>query len=129
MTDDIERDGRGTSEPVMSNEYKVIIVGAVGVGKTSLLLRYVHNHFQDSANKFISEERKTVSVNGKELVLCLWDTAGSYTYILHSSSFLLSFGTSVCSYTRPMPIWYVFSTFWAICSGCLHRDLVYESAQ
>ena len=60
------------------NEYKVILIGAVGVGKTSLLMRYVHNEFQDTPNKFVAEERKTININGKDMVLYLWDTAGKY---------------------------------------------------
>ena len=58
------------------DEYKVIIIGALAVGKTSLLLRYVHNTFEDRISKFISEEKKSVVVNGREIVLHLWDTAG-----------------------------------------------------
>ncbi len=60
-----------------SNEYKVILIGAVGVGKTSLLVRYVFNTFEDSASsKAISEEKKKIVIGGKEIVLDLWDTAG-----------------------------------------------------
>lgn len=58
------------------DEYKVIIIGAVGVGKTSLLIRYVHNEFSESVTKFVSEERKNITINGKEMTLHLWDTAG-----------------------------------------------------
>ena len=58
------------------NEYKVIIIGALGVGKTSLLLRYVHNTFEDRISKFISEEKKVITANNKEIGLHLWDTAG-----------------------------------------------------
>jgi len=59
-----------------SSEYKVIIIGGLGVGKTSLLLRYVHDTFEDRVSKFVAEEKKTVVVNGVEVVLDIWDTAG-----------------------------------------------------
>ena len=61
---------------LQAEEYKVIIIGALGVGKTSLLLRYVHDTFEDRLSRFVSEEKKTIVVQGKEIVLDIWDTAG-----------------------------------------------------
>lgn len=61
-----------------ANEYKVIIIGGLGVGKTSILLRYVHETFEDRVSRFVAEEKKTVLVNGQEVVLDIWDTAGMY---------------------------------------------------
>lgn len=58
------------------DEYKVIIIGALSVGKTSMLLRYVHDMFEDRVSRFVSEEKKPVVVNGKEIILDIWDTAG-----------------------------------------------------
>ncbi len=69
---------------LQKDEYKVIIIGALGVGKTSLLLRYVHNTFEDRISKFISEEKKSVLVNGREIVLHLWDTAGVCVATIYS---------------------------------------------
>ncbi len=84
---------------LQKDEYKVIIIGALGVGKTSLLLRYVHNTFEDRISKFISEEKKSVVVNGREIVLHLWDTAGA---MLCVCLLLLSI---LCVYTtRPPPL-------------------------
>ena len=62
--------------PLGSNEYKVIIIGGLGVGKTSLLLRYVHDTFEDRVSRFVAEEKKGVTINGQEIVLDIWDTAG-----------------------------------------------------
>ena len=61
---------------LQGDEYKVIIIGALAVGKTSLLLRFVHDTFEDRISRFVSEEKKSVTVNGKEIVLNIWDTAG-----------------------------------------------------
>ena len=58
------------------DEYKVIIIGALAVGKTSMLLRYVHDTFEDRVSRFVSEEKKPIMVNGKEIILDIWDTAG-----------------------------------------------------
>ena len=81
-------------------EYKVIIIGALGVGKTSLLLRYVHNTFEDRISKFISEERKPVVVNGKEVVLHLWDTAGKLIVRLSGACIYLI----LCHRSRTLPV-------------------------
>ena len=59
-----------------ANEYKVIIIGSLGVGKTSILLRFVHDTFEDRVSRFVAEEKKTVTVDGQEVVLDIWDTAG-----------------------------------------------------
>lgn len=59
-----------------ADEYKVIIIGALGAGKTSILLRYVHDTFEDRISRFVSEERKTITAGGKEIILDIWDTAG-----------------------------------------------------
>lgn len=59
-----------------ANEYKVIIIGSLGVGKTSLLLRFVHDTFEDRVSRFVAEEKKTIAVDGREIVLDIWDTAG-----------------------------------------------------
>lgn len=86
-----------------TNEYKVIIIGAVGVGKTSLLVRYIYNTFEDSSMKVISEEKKKITISGQEVVLDLWDTAGTYIYRLHSTVQLKGGGVTLASVS------YVFS--------------------
>jgi small GTP-binding protein len=61
---------------------KLIIIGSVSVGKTSLLLRYATGKFQSitkstSTASFIS---KIKEVNGKLYEIKLWDTAGQEKY-------------------------------------------------
>lgn len=63
-----------------ANEYKVIIIGGLGVGKTSILLRFVHDTFEDRVSRFVAEEKKTVTVDGQEVVLDIWDTAGELVW-------------------------------------------------
>lgn len=50
--------------------------GPLGAGKTSLMLRYIYDTFEDKISRFVSEEKKSVTINGKEIVLDIWDTAG-----------------------------------------------------
>lgn len=55
--------------------YKVVIVGDVGVGKTSLLNQYAFSKFQVQVPTTIGVEVCHKEVDG-ETNLCIWDTAG-----------------------------------------------------
>ena len=56
--------------------YKVVIIGTAGVGKTSLLLRFVYNEYLERIKRQVCEERKVISVGGKSVELELCDVAG-----------------------------------------------------
>jgi Ras-related protein Rab-1A len=68
------------------NEYdylfKFILVGAAGVGKTSIILRYCENSFKlsYSATLGIDFRIKTIKVGDKVVKLQIWDTAGQERY-------------------------------------------------
>jgi hypothetical protein len=84
---------------------KVCLLGAYGVGKTSLVARFVHRVFSE---KYLSTlgvrvDRKVVSVEGQELNLLLWDLSGEDqfqpiqpSYMRGSAGYLL-----VADCTRP----------------------------
>ena len=57
---------------------KIIIIGDAGVGKTSLLHRFIFNKFQKDPKQTISVEysSKLMKIQDKNLRLQLWDTAG-----------------------------------------------------
>lgn len=57
---------------------KVIFLGESGSGKSSLLVRFADNQFQDSQKATIGLDYKTkvVHVDSKAIKLELWDTAG-----------------------------------------------------
>eukprot|EP01103_Thecamoeba_quadrilineata_P000383 TRINITY_DN10321_c0_g1_i1.p1 TRINITY_DN10321_c0_g1~~TRINITY_DN10321_c0_g1_i1.p1 ORF type:complete len:220 (+),score=39.65 TRINITY_DN10321_c0_g1_i1:150-809(+) len=68
------------------NEYdylfKIILIGSSGVGKTSLLTRFVDDRFdQEQVNTIgVDFKIKTLDVDGKKIKLQLWDTAGQERY-------------------------------------------------
>merc|ERR1711981_15105 len=59
---------------------KLIVVGQSGVGKSSLLVRFVDDHFEEASTRPTIEcdiKYKQLDVNGIRCTLRLWDTAGS----------------------------------------------------
>ena len=57
---------------------KIIVLGESGVGKTSLLVRYVENTFTIATKSTIGADflSKEIEVQGKPVTLQIWDTAG-----------------------------------------------------
>ena len=57
---------------------KICMLGSFGVGKTSLVARYVHSMFADKYHTTVGVkiDKKVVSVDGREVTLMLWDMAG-----------------------------------------------------
>ncbi|MGJ8683294.1 MAG: Rab family GTPase [Nonlabens sp.] len=85
---------------------KIVIVGHFGVGKTSLIRRFVEDVFSEDYKVTIGVHilKKTVEVNEKEINLILWDTEGTdniedirKAYLLGTHGFIF-----VCDLTRPV---------------------------
>ena len=57
---------------------KIILIGTVGVGKTSLIRRFVHQEFSDEYLSTIGVrvDKKTVELDGKTIHMLIWDLAG-----------------------------------------------------
>jgi Ras-related protein Rab-1A len=72
-----------------SNPYRVLLLGDSGVGKTSLLLRYVDGTFTDALINNIGGDfkEKKVAVGKHTVVLQIWDTAGQERFRQITSSF------------------------------------------
>ena len=54
------------------------MLGSFGVGKTSLVARYVHSMFADKYHTTVGVkiDKKVLSVDGRDVTLMLWDMAG-----------------------------------------------------
>jgi small GTP-binding protein len=77
---------------------KICMVGAFGVGKTSLVARFVSSVFSDKylSTVGVKVDKKTLTVDGKEVLLMLWDVAGeddstrvNMSYIKGAAGYLL----------------------------------------
>ncbi|OHT01680.1 small GTP-binding protein [Tritrichomonas foetus] len=65
-----------------TNPYKVCICGEYNVGKTALVNRYVTDLFSESYRPTIAAcfTAMTVNLNGREVQMNVWDTAGQEKY-------------------------------------------------
>jgi len=80
-------------EPV---NIRILLVGDAGVGKTSILLRYVENSFEEQQAEFESKT-KSITVKGRDVKLTLMDTAGQERFrTLTSGSYRGIDGVFIC---------------------------------
>ena len=80
------------------NQKKICLLGAFGVGKTSLVSRFVHSIFSDKYLTTIGVkiEKKSVPVDGTSVELVIWDIYGQddfqklqLSYLRGASGYLL----------------------------------------
>jgi small GTP-binding protein len=66
----------------MSRHYNTLLVGDAGVGKSSILLRFTDDSFEEQMASTIGVDFrvKTVTLGGKTVKLTIWDTAGQERY-------------------------------------------------
>lgn len=69
--------------------FKILLVGDSGVGKSSLLVRFTENHFQDATAPTIGVDfrLKFVDAQDTRVKLSIWDTAGQERFRTMTSSF------------------------------------------
>lgn len=71
--------GRKQADP--NTEYRIIIFGAAGVGKSSLALRFVRGTFKESYMPTIEDTYKHVITSNKQVyTLSITDTTGSHQF-------------------------------------------------
>jgi len=69
--------------------YKILLIGDAGVGKSSLLVRYVQDTFSEGVEPAtgIDSLNKVIDVDGKKVKLQIWDTAGQERFRTITSSY------------------------------------------
>ncbi|KAM3146001.1 hypothetical protein pb186bvf_001979 [Paramecium bursaria] len=77
----------------MQNNYdflfKILLIGDLKVGKSSILLRFTDNTFNEQflPNIGVDFKIKTIDCQGKQVKLQIWDTAGQERFKTITSSF------------------------------------------
>lgn len=67
----------------MIKEAKVVVIGGIGVGKSSLTIRFVNNQFYDFLDSTLGAvffEKVYSYGQGKSIKFQFWDTAGQEKY-------------------------------------------------
>jgi hypothetical protein len=66
------------------------MIGTSGVGKTSLVAKFVHSMFSDKylTTVGVKIDKKNVSLEGEEVMLMIWDLAGDDDYQRLQTSYL-----------------------------------------
>ena len=66
---------------IIMTEYKLVIVGGGGVGKSALTIQLIQNHFIDEYDPTIEDSyRKQVTIDNETCLLDILDTAGQEEY-------------------------------------------------
>ncbi|KAJ1663906.1 RAS1 protein [Coemansia sp. RSA 2399] len=62
-------------------EYKLVVVGGGGVGKSALTIQFIQSHFVDEYDPTIEDSyRKQCAIDGETAMLDVLDTAGQEEY-------------------------------------------------
>ena len=72
------------------NKFKICMLGAFAVGKTSLVQQYVNSIFSEKYQTTLGVkiDKKSLEINGSHLNLILWDLAGEDEFINVRSAYL-----------------------------------------
>ncbi len=69
--------------------FKILLIGDSGVGKTSVILRYTKNTFQEQFFNSIGVDFKSkdLNIDGRKVKLQIWDTAGQERFRTITTSY------------------------------------------
>ena len=81
-------------------EYKLVIVGGGGVGKSALTIQLIQNHFIDEYDPTIEDSyRKQVTIDDETCLLDILDTAGQEEYSAMRDQYMRSGQGFLCVYS------------------------------
>jgi len=75
--------------PTYDHLFKVVVIGDAGVGKSSILLRFTDDTFEEQMQSTIGVDFKVKMLEreGKRLKMTIWDTAGQERFRTLTSSY------------------------------------------
>ncbi|KYQ94050.1 Ras GTPase [Tieghemostelium lacteum] len=81
-------------------EYKLVIVGGGGVGKSALTIQLIQNHFIDEYDPTIEDSyRKQVNIDDETCLLDILDTAGQEEYSAMRDQYMRTGQGFLCVYS------------------------------
>lgn len=81
-------------------EYKLVVVGGGGVGKSALTIQLIQNHFVDEYDPTIEDSyRKQVTIDDETCLLDILDTAGQEDYSAMRDQYMRSGQGFLCVYS------------------------------
>jgi GTPase KRas protein len=81
-------------------EYKLVVVGSGGVGKSALTIQLIQNHFVDEYDPTIEDSyRKQVVIDGETCLLDILDTAGQEEYSAMRDTYMRTGEGFLCVYS------------------------------
>jgi len=84
----------------LMTEYKLIVVGGGGVGKSALTIQLIQNHFVDEYDPTIEDSyRKQVTIDEETCLLDILDTAGQEEYSAMRDQYMRSGQGFLCVYS------------------------------
>eukprot|EP01111_Echinosteliopsis_oligospora_P007380 TRINITY_DN222_c2_g1_i1.p1 TRINITY_DN222_c2_g1~~TRINITY_DN222_c2_g1_i1.p1 ORF type:complete len:188 (+),score=44.89 TRINITY_DN222_c2_g1_i1:117-680(+) len=84
----------------MTTEYKLVIVGGGGVGKSALTIQFIQNHFIDEYDPTIEDSyRKQVTIDEETCLLDILDTAGQEEYSAMRDQYMRTGQGFLCVYS------------------------------
>lgn len=79
-------------------EYKIVVLGSGGVGKSALTVQFVQGIFVEKYDPTIEDSyRKQVEVDGQQCMLEILDTAGTVCSFIEIITILNIFKLNMCS--------------------------------
>jgi Ras-related protein Rap-1B len=80
-------------------EYKIVVLGSGGVGKSALTVQFVQGIFVEKYDPTIEDcYRKQVEINGQQCMLEILDTAGTVRIHDISTFYFLTSDSILCLY-------------------------------
>lgn len=97
-------------------DLKVVLLGNAAVGKTSLLERFVNERFNETLSYQntigAAFAAKQIEINGKNLVMGIWDTAGNERYDAMTKIYYRGAKAAIVCYDVTKPSTFQKAKFW-----------------